>query len=319
MAESGGDGGFCDGPFWDLDVTWRTDDPDFTPCFHETVLTYIPPLVLFLLLPFQVSSFQKSGSAKLPLTILLVTKLVLTSLLVILPLIDLGWLLLSAEAPTAPVHLVAAAVRVISYCTALGLLLLLRAKAQVTSGTLFLFWLTSAVTGAVTFRSVVRSPWLDDLSTLATPSGVPLLTYTFQFPLVVALLFLNFWADSPPHYKELEEENENPSPETKASFPSKMLFTWFDGMAWKGYRRVLTMQDLWTLNLADRCRGVVPVWDKWWNRQVESKAGSATPQVSILSTLVYSFGAEYSLSALLQLLYTIIQFASPEFVNLLIA
>ena len=25
-------------------------------------------------------------------------------------------------------------------------------------------------------------------------------------------------------------------------------------------------QDLWTLNLADRCRGVVPVWDFHWNK-----------------------------------------------------
>ena len=30
-------GGFCEGKFWDLSLTWETDDPDFTACFHQTV------------------------------------------------------------------------------------------------------------------------------------------------------------------------------------------------------------------------------------------------------------------------------------------
>ena len=31
------EGGFCEGKFWDLSLTWETDDPDFTACFHQTV------------------------------------------------------------------------------------------------------------------------------------------------------------------------------------------------------------------------------------------------------------------------------------------
>ena len=31
------EGGFCEGKFWDLSLTWETEDPDFTPCFHQTV------------------------------------------------------------------------------------------------------------------------------------------------------------------------------------------------------------------------------------------------------------------------------------------
>ena len=46
----------------------------------------------------------------------------------------------------------------------------------------------------------------------------------------------------------------------------------------------------------------------------------ATPgrPLSILATLVSSFGVEYAWSSLLQLLDTLIQFTSPTFVNLLI-
>ena len=33
---------FCISPIWDINLTWNTTDPDFTPCFHKTVLVYIP-------------------------------------------------------------------------------------------------------------------------------------------------------------------------------------------------------------------------------------------------------------------------------------
>ena len=32
------EGGFCDGKFWDLSLTWNTEDPDFTPCLRDNVL-----------------------------------------------------------------------------------------------------------------------------------------------------------------------------------------------------------------------------------------------------------------------------------------
>ena len=28
---------FCGGPFWDVNVTWNTNDPDFTPCFQVLI------------------------------------------------------------------------------------------------------------------------------------------------------------------------------------------------------------------------------------------------------------------------------------------
>ena len=45
---------FCASPLWDLELSWNTTNPDFTPCFHQSVLTYIPAAALLLALPFQV-------------------------------------------------------------------------------------------------------------------------------------------------------------------------------------------------------------------------------------------------------------------------
>lgn len=66
-------GGFCAGPFWDLGLTWETEDPDFTPCFHETVLTMVPVAVLLLLLPVQMASLRQAGNMALPWTLLMVS------------------------------------------------------------------------------------------------------------------------------------------------------------------------------------------------------------------------------------------------------
>ena len=30
----------CSGPLWDLELTWNSDQPDFTPCFHKENALY---------------------------------------------------------------------------------------------------------------------------------------------------------------------------------------------------------------------------------------------------------------------------------------
>ena len=210
--------------------------------------------------------------------------------------------------------MVASAVRMFTYILAFMLLLACKKRGQISSGPLFIFWLLEAVCGAITFRSVVRSESIANISS----APLPLVTYSIQYPLIVALFFLNFWADRPHQYKVLEEENGKPSPESAASFPSRMLFTWFDGMVWRGWRRYLVNEDLWTLNPSDRCRGVIPVWDANWDDQRKAKQPKRKP-LSILNTLVSSFGGVFAASAILQLIYTIISFVSPQLVNFLIA
>ena len=210
--------------------------------------------------------------------------------------------------------MVASAVRMFTYILAFMLLLACKKRGQISSGPLFIFWLLEAVCGAITFRSVVRSESIANISS----APLPLVTYSIQYPLIVALFFLNFWADRPHQYKVLEEENGKPSPESAASFPSRMLFTWFDGMVWRGWRRYLVNEDLWTLNPSDRCRGVIPVWDANWDDQKKAKQPKRKP-LSILNTLVSSFGGVFAASAILQLIYTIISFVSPQLVNFLIA
>ena len=73
---------FCGGTFWNLTQTWNTNDPDFTKCFENTVLAWLPAGFLILVTPFEVTSWQDSKCPKIPFTILNVTKILLTLLLV---------------------------------------------------------------------------------------------------------------------------------------------------------------------------------------------------------------------------------------------
>ena len=83
--------GFCDDPLWDINITWNTDNPDFTTCFHQTVLLYIPSAILILFYPFSLWSTYKSPDRLVPWTIMNRFKLVLNMGLIIIPMIDLGY------------------------------------------------------------------------------------------------------------------------------------------------------------------------------------------------------------------------------------
>lgn len=57
---------------------------------------------------------------------------------------------------------------------------------------------------------------------------------------------------------------ERPCPETNSSFPSKILFAWFDPLAWRGFIKPLETDDLWSMNPEDTSSEIVPQFDKYW-------------------------------------------------------
>ncbi|KAI2474349.1 ATP binding cassette (ABC) transporter subfamily C member, partial [Diabrotica virgifera virgifera] len=60
-----------------------------------------------------------------------------------------------------------------------------------------------------------------------------------------------------------------PSPEESASFLSRLLFAWFDPLAWKGFRKPLETKDLWDINVEDSSRELVPVFEKYWSQTLK--------------------------------------------------
>ncbi|KAK3094622.1 hypothetical protein FSP39_004144, partial [Pinctada imbricata] len=96
------------------------DSPDFTPCFQDTVLVYIPFGWLLVTLPFYIRYLlKKPPGSSLPVTTISVIKSVLCLVLLILVIVEIwshdthGYLCQSDHVPTA--YYLGAAIRIVFY------------------------------------------------------------------------------------------------------------------------------------------------------------------------------------------------------------
>lgn len=72
-----------------INITWNTDDPDFTKCFEKTVLVWIPCFFLWTFSSLEVYYLLKSKRRNIPWNWLNIFKLVVTGVLSIICLSDL--------------------------------------------------------------------------------------------------------------------------------------------------------------------------------------------------------------------------------------
>lgn len=61
---------------------------------------------------------------------------------------------------------------------------------------------------------------------------------------------------------------QNPCPEVRASFASRLTFSWFDGLTYLGYKKPLVVSDLWSLRYENSAAEVFPAFDKNWTATV---------------------------------------------------
>jgi len=76
---------FCGGAFWNTTLTWDSEHPDFTKCFHKTILSWCPIIVLLFFSSLELPSYFSSNNPnrKIPWSPLTIIKLCATSGLVI--------------------------------------------------------------------------------------------------------------------------------------------------------------------------------------------------------------------------------------------
>ena len=79
----------CSGELWNQNLTWFTESPDFTSCFHKTVLVYLPCIFLWLFSPIEMRSNYIGMKRFVPWTFFNVAKIVSCSLLAIICILEL--------------------------------------------------------------------------------------------------------------------------------------------------------------------------------------------------------------------------------------
>ncbi|XP_072760183.1 multidrug resistance-associated protein 1 isoform X2 [Anoplolepis gracilipes] len=331
---------FCGTKFWDANLTWYTNDPDLTECFQRTILIWIPCVFLWVFSVMEAFYLINSKRRNVPYTWLFISKQVLTVALIILSIVEIIMALVaSGHRMVYSVEYYTPFIKIVTFILASILMTYNRKRGMRTSGLLFLFWFLLALCGCVQYRLSIN-----ELIEGKQPSYL-LVCYMTYYPIVVILFVLNFLVDAESKFSEYPTV-ETPCPEQGSSFPSRILFAWFDALAWKGFRKPLETSDLWSMNPEDMATEIVPKFDKYWNKnliktdeliwtylRVENTKASfrkASGQVdfngsrkkkvaSILPPICKAFGATFLFGAFLKLIQDIMTFFSPQLLKLLIA
>ncbi len=147
---------FCGGPLWDANVTWYTNNPDFTPCFHRTVLAWIPAGVLLLLAPFSFRHTFGSNSRKIRFNIYNLTKILCTMMAIGAAVARIANLATSDRDDIVDAEWVAPAVAIGSYLISMTLLLQSMYFGMMSSATQWLFYGTAVICNAFSLRTLMQ-------------------------------------------------------------------------------------------------------------------------------------------------------------------
>ncbi|XP_037545242.1 multidrug resistance-associated protein 1-like [Nematolebias whitei] len=336
-------------PLWDWNLTWHISNPDFTQCFQNTVLVWVPCLYLWICAPVYLIYLRCNDRGYICMSYLNKAKTAVGFLLWIICWSDVFytfWERSHNSSVSAPVHLISP--------TLLGLTMLLstliiqyeRLKGVQSSGVMLIFWLLILLCATIPFRSKI-------LQALNQPEMVCIWRYTtfyIYYALLLIALILSALTDRPPLFSQAVKDT-NPCPEPGASFLSRITFWWITRMMVTGYRRPLEEKDLWSLNAEDCSHKVVPQLVHCWNSECQKvkrsehktiyslrpaphgerkeadaveeaeiliKSSKKTKEPSLFWALCLTFGPYFLISCLYKIIQDILMFVGPEILRLLI-
>ena len=123
-------------------------------------------------------------------------------------------------------------------------------------------------------------------------------------------------SDQCPLLDLLEQVDDNPCPERSASFPSRLLFVWFDDLIKQGWRKPLLNSDLWSLNPEDKLAELVPAFEK--KLEVSEAEDGRREKISVLMPLIKCYWPQFLWLTCLYLVKTLFSLANPQLINLFI-
>uniref|UniRef100_A0A3B4F4P8 Multidrug resistance-associated protein 1 n=1 Tax=Pundamilia nyererei TaxID=303518 RepID=A0A3B4F4P8_9CICH len=144
-------------PLWDWNRTWYTDNPDFTQCFQNTVLVWLPCFYLWICAPFYLVYLHTHDHGYICMNHLNKAKTAVGFLLWIICWSDVFysfWERSHVSSP-APVRLVSPTLLGLTMLLAVMLIHYERMKGAQSSGVMLIYWLLALLCATVTFRSKV--------------------------------------------------------------------------------------------------------------------------------------------------------------------
>ncbi|OUC48998.1 ABC transporter transmembrane region [Trichinella nativa] len=228
---------FCGEPLWNPEIVNSTTFPEFTSCFRNTVLVWIPLLFLAVLTPLQLCFCLRSRHLPLPFRPLLITA---CALVIATAVCWISMLILkkSGQRNIYDADFVGPLLLCISMIDLLFLQIACRQRGFVTSGV------------------------------IPSEEMVPRMSYLVYYVLLVIQWFFWCWADKSASY-ETVDKNSKVCPEYKSSFLNQTLFEWFTVLAYRGWREPLTQNHIWNLTDDYLSKTVVSDWESRWTPKMK--------------------------------------------------
>ncbi|KAG4066137.1 hypothetical protein HA402_010339 [Bradysia odoriphaga] len=324
----------CSSEFWNVHLTWHTDDPDFTTCFQRTALIWGPCAFLWIFSLLDLCYVRNSINRNIPWTCLNTMKTALTTSLIFLTCADLLIVIANQKSSDVyPVDFYTPVIKIATFSLSLILLQYNRKFGIRISGVQFIFWLLLVLCGIPHLRTLIQAIQIrDDL--------VPyyFISYIIFFVISTIIWLLNWFAE-PASTKYAK--SAKPCPELSSSYPSRLFFRWFDPLALLGFRRPLQYDDLWDIRPEDSSEHVMSEFLRYWNRTVAKckpttstvnasykqtrnsasvniSAKKPKKKASIMPAIFKTFGSAFLFGVILQFSHDVLMFVPPEILRLLI-
>ncbi|XP_029953343.1 canalicular multispecific organic anion transporter 2 isoform X2 [Salarias fasciatus] len=265
-------------PFWVSNETLHSDQPDLPLCFQLTVLSWLPCIFLWAVSPVYIFYLKRNNRGYIMMSYINRFKTAFGLLLWVVCWADLFYTFheLRHGHTQPPIFFITPLVLGMTMLLATFLIQFERLRGVQSSGVLFIFWFLSVLCAIVPFRSKILQASSQDEVT----DTLRLATFYTYFALVVCELILCCFNEKPPLFSSVVTD-PNPCPEETAGFLSTVTFWWFTRMAIKGYKQPLEAKDLWSLNLRDSSKVMVPKLLREWEKELaKAKAKSEQNQSS---------------------------------------
>ncbi|CAC5389793.1 ABCC1 [Mytilus coruscus] len=269
---------------WDETLLSNNTFPEFTDCFQNTILVWVPCGFLWITAPYYLYYLVSYKGSPRQHSFLNIAKTFISGILFILTIVDVFKAISDHRVNPIPVAVyLAAAIKLFSFFLTICEIQLERIRGFVTSGILFIFWFTSLIASVIPFYTlIIKKVYSDDILRFSL--------FFLYFLLLLSQFILHCIAE------EVSESSSGkynigvkPCLEVQASFLSRITYWWMNGLIVTGYKKDLEETDIADLHPRDKSDQVVPNFEKVWKKELKKHAvrdikPATTTQVPSTST-----------------------------------
>uniref|UniRef100_A0A2C9KB02 ABC-type glutathione-S-conjugate transporter n=1 Tax=Biomphalaria glabrata TaxID=6526 RepID=A0A2C9KB02_BIOGL len=256
---------FCgNSVFWNISLLTENSYPEFSRCFQQTALTFIPCGWLWLTAPIYILYLKKHTQfLVLPRTWRSIIRLVLAFTLalvsgfhMLVPLENEG-----NDESYPPSFYVSQSVWSASYLFVSVIMILSQRSGVPSPCVVFIFWALSLVSYIIpTYTLAIQEVYAENFSHFA------LVVTTFA--LIVCEFLMQCLGDTQVYLTE-PVTNGVPCPMFRSSFVSRITFSWVFRLVYTGYKKTVVLADIFDVPILMQCRHNVPDFMEAWLKELK--------------------------------------------------